>query len=172
VGLVRVAAARLQRDGQQVGLEPEVAAQLRVGLGLGDEHRAGLVDGGTDVLDVVEREVEARCEAGGRGAEDQHERSVGGQAQRDVRSRPAAEGTQAVLCGPSVCVHVILRPVVVAQAFFVSQKISAISSILASSWSATSASRVPFAPEAPASLVASLTSVCSCGYFSKCGGLK
>lgn len=27
-------------------------------------------------------------------------------------------------------------------------------------------------PVAPASLVASLTRVCSCGYFSKCGGLK
>ncbi len=56
--------------------------------------------------------------------------------------------------------------------FFVSQKISAISSIFASSWSATSASRLPLVPVAPASLVASLTRECSCGYFSKCGGLK
>jgi hypothetical protein len=59
-----------------------------------------------------------------------------------------------------------------AQAFLVSQKISAISSILASSWSATAASIEPLVPVAPASLVASLTSVCSWGYFSKCGGLK
>ena len=59
-----------------------------------------------------------------------------------------------------------------AQAFLVSQKISAISSILASSSSASPASSAPLVPVAPASLVASLTSVCSCGYFSKCGGLK
>ena len=59
-----------------------------------------------------------------------------------------------------------------AQAFFVSQKISAISSILASSSSALAASSSPLVPLAPASLVASLTSVCSWGYFSKCGGLK
>src|SRR4051794_15028252 len=59
-----------------------------------------------------------------------------------------------------------------AQAFFVSQKISAISSIFASSSSALAASSSPLVPEAPASLVASLTRVCSCGYFSKCGGLK
>ena len=59
-----------------------------------------------------------------------------------------------------------------AQAFLVSQKISAISSILASSSSAFAASSSPLVPVAPASLVASLTRVCSCGYFSKCGGLK
>ena len=58
------------------------------------------------------------------------------------------------------------------QAFLVSAKISAISSILASSSSALAASNVPLVPAAPASLVASLTSVWSCGYFSKCGGLK
>ena len=56
--------------------------------------------------------------------------------------------------------------------FLVSQKISAIWSIFASSSSATCGSALPLAPEAPASFVASLTSVCSCGYFSKCGGLK
>lgn len=58
------------------------------------------------------------------------------------------------------------------QAFLVSQKISAISSIFASSWSALAASSSPLVPLAPASLVASFTRVCSCGYFSKCGGLK
>ena len=58
------------------------------------------------------------------------------------------------------------------QAFLVSQKISAISSILASSSSALAASSSPLVPVAPASLVASLTSWCSWGYFSKCGGLK
>ena len=31
---------------------------------------------------------------------------------------------------------------------------------------------LPFVPAAPASLVASLKSWLSCGYFSKCGGLK
>src|SRR3954467_8499674 len=59
-----------------------------------------------------------------------------------------------------------------AHAFFVSQKISAISSILASSSSALPASISPLVPDAPASLVASLTRVWSWGYFSKCGGLK
>jgi hypothetical protein len=60
----------------------------------------------------------------------------------------------------------------VPQAFLVSQKISAISSILASSSSALPASSSPLVPEAPASFVASFTRVCSWGYFSKCGGLK
>ena len=59
-----------------------------------------------------------------------------------------------------------------AYAFLVSQKIFAISSIFARSLSATSGSAEPFAPEAPASFVASFTSAWSCGYFSKCGGLK
>ena len=60
----------------------------------------------------------------------------------------------------------------VSQAFLVSQKIVEISSILASSWSATSSSNAPLVPPAPASLVASLKSWCSWGYFSKCGALK
>jgi hypothetical protein len=59
-----------------------------------------------------------------------------------------------------------------AAAFLVSQKISAISSIFASRWSATATSRDPLVPPAPASLVASLNSALSCGYFSKWGGLK
>jgi len=54
----------------------------------------------------------------------------------------------------------------------VSQKIFEMSSILASSWSAVATSSCPLVPDAPASLVASLNSWCSCGYFSKCGGLK
>ena len=58
------------------------------------------------------------------------------------------------------------------QAFLVSQKISAISSIFASSSSALPASSSPLVPVAPASLVASLTSWWSWGYFSKWGGLK
>ncbi len=58
------------------------------------------------------------------------------------------------------------------QAFLVSAKMRAISSILASSSSALAASSSPLVPDAPASLVASLTRVCSSGYFSKCGGLK
>ena len=37
---------------------------------------------------------------------------------------------------------------------------------------ACATSALPFVPAAPASLVASLNSVWSCGYFSKCGGLK
>jgi hypothetical protein len=60
----------------------------------------------------------------------------------------------------------------VAHPCLVSQKIFEISSILASSWSPTAGSTEPLAPEAPASLVASLNSWCSCGYFSKCGALK
>ena len=58
------------------------------------------------------------------------------------------------------------------QPCFVSLKIRSISSILSSSCWATSASISPLVPLAPASLVASFTSVCSSGYFSKCGGLK
>jgi len=59
-----------------------------------------------------------------------------------------------------------------AQACLVSQKILAISSIFASSSSAVATSGEPLVPPAPASLVASLNSWWSCGYFSKCGGLK
>ena len=59
------------------------------------------------------------------------------------------------------------------QAFFVSAKMRAISSIFARSSSAVASSKAePFVPAAPASFVASLTSVCSSGNFSKCGGLK
>ena len=58
------------------------------------------------------------------------------------------------------------------ESFLVSQKMSAISSILASSSSAVASSKLPFVPDAPASFVASLKSVWRCGYFSKCGGLK
>src|SRR4051794_3150905 len=58
------------------------------------------------------------------------------------------------------------------QACFVSQKILSISAIFCSSFSASAGSTVPLPPAAPASLVASLNSWCSCGYFSKCGGLK
>ena len=59
-----------------------------------------------------------------------------------------------------------------AHACLVSQKILEISSILPSSCSATAGSTEPLAPEAPASLVASLKSWCRFGYFSKCGALK
>ena len=58
------------------------------------------------------------------------------------------------------------------QAALVSLKILSISSILASSSSALASSKAPLVPDAPASLVASLNRVCSCGYFSKCGALK
>src|SRR5215831_20661785 len=57
------------------------------------------------------------------------------------------------------------------QPCLVSQKILLISSILARSSSACATSTLPLVPAAPASLVASLNSVCSCGYFAKCGGL-
>ena len=66
-----------------------------------------------------------------------------------------------------------LRQVSGAQAaFLVSQKISAIWSILARSSSALATSLEPLVPVAPASFVASLKRVCSWGYFSKCGALK
>src|SRR4051794_32472483 len=58
------------------------------------------------------------------------------------------------------------------QACFVSQKILSISAIFCSSFSASPGSTVPLPPAAPASLGASLNNWCSCGYFSKCGGLK
>jgi hypothetical protein len=58
------------------------------------------------------------------------------------------------------------------QLCLVSQKIFEISSIFVRSRSATAGSAEPFAPPAPASLVASLKSVWSCGYLSKCGALK
>src|ERR1700733_15346231 len=59
------------------------------------------------------------------------------------------------------------------QPCLVSQKILLISSILPSNWSATAGSVLDLVPPPPpASLVASLTSWFSCGYFSKCGGLK
>ena len=56
-----------------------------------------------------------------------------------------------------------------AQPFLVSAKIAAISSILASSSSAVAASMLPFVPDAPASLVASLTRVCSWGTSRSAG---
>jgi hypothetical protein len=59
-----------------------------------------------------------------------------------------------------------------AQPCFVSQKILLISSIFPRRSSALATSVLPLVPAAPASLVASLNSVLSCGYFSKCGGLK
>ena len=58
------------------------------------------------------------------------------------------------------------------QPCLVSQKIFEISSIFASSLSAVATSVLPLVPPAPASLVASLNSSFSCGYFAKCGGLK
>jgi hypothetical protein len=61
---------------------------------------------------------------------------------------------------------------IVGQPCLASLKIRSTSSILSSSCWATSGSREPLVPLAPASLVASFTSVCSSGYFSKCGGLK
>ena len=54
----------------------------------------------------------------------------------------------------------------------VSRKILEISSILATSSSALATPVLPFLPAAPASLVASLKRWWSCGYCSKCDGLK
>ena len=56
--------------------------------------------------------------------------------------------------------------------FLVSQKMVSISAIRSSSVWASAGSTEPLPPAAPACLVALLNSSCSCGYFSKCGGLK
>ena len=58
------------------------------------------------------------------------------------------------------------------QACLVSQKILSISATSSSSFCPVAGSFEPFAPAAPACLTASLNSVCSWGYFSKCGALK
>ena len=57
-------------------------------------------------------------------------------------------------------------------AFLVSQKIVSISAIRSSSFWPSAGSTAPLPPAAPAALVARLNRSCSCGYFSKCGGLK
>jgi hypothetical protein len=81
---------------------------------------------------------------------------------------PANAGGRAILRTASGVASLTARD----QPCFVSQKIFEISSILESSSSAWSTSALPLVPAAPASLVASLNSWCSWGYFSKCGGLK
>src|SRR5205807_3984385 len=63
-------------------------------------------------------------------------------------------------------------PALCAQDCFVSQKILSISAIFCSSFSASPGSTVPLPPAAPASFVASLSSWCSWGCFSKGGGLQ
>ncbi|MDQ1743053.1 MAG: hypothetical protein QOE23_1392 [Pseudonocardiales bacterium] len=57
-------------------------------------------------------------------------------------------------------------------AFLVSQKMVSISAIMSSSFWPSAGSTELLPPAAPACLVALLNSSCSCGYFSKCGGLK
>ena len=89
-----------------------------------------------------------------------------------ARSNSASSCTIATTAGTSWGRTGWIVNAIRAHACLVSQKILEISSIFASSLSATAGSAEPFAPVAPASLVASLNSACSCGYFSKCGGLK
>src|SRR6478735_5547709 len=55
-------------DRQLPGLLEEAAHEIGAVLGLLEHHRAGLADGDTEVLDVVDREVQAGGQAGGGGA--------------------------------------------------------------------------------------------------------
>src|SRR5580692_4880320 len=55
-------------DGHQVGAKLEDALQVGAGNGLGEQHRARLVDRDTQVLDLVKGEVEPSGESGGGGA--------------------------------------------------------------------------------------------------------
>ena len=84
--------------------------------------------------------------------------SAGAHRRRVRRRNPSARGWRG--------------SVEVGQAFFVSQKISEISSILPRNSSATATSMEPLVPPAPASFVASLKRLFNWGYFSKWGGLK
>src|SRR5690606_11215784 len=81
---------------------------------------------------------------------------------------PGDERGPAHRAGPRLPLGLVLA----GQPCLVSQKILSISAIFASSSSATLTSMDDLVPAAPASLVASLNSWCSCGYFSKWGGLK
>ncbi len=153
---------------QPTGLgQPDAAADPleQLGAGLGLEPGEVVADGGLGVVQLLGG-LGDRAEPA-HGLQDPETSNVQHLSMLSMVSlvggaRLVEEGSLAPVSRPGEC----------QDSFFVAQKISAISSILASSWSATSASRLPFAPEAPASLVASLTSWCSCGYFSKCGGLK
>src|SRR5580700_2117649 len=56
-------------DGHQVGAKLEDALQVGARNGLGEQHRARLVDRDTQVLDLVKGEVEPSGESGGGGAQ-------------------------------------------------------------------------------------------------------
>ena len=96
----------------------------------------------------------------------------------DDRTRSVMDATPDVVrtgCGPNESTTGIAAghgAIGGPYACLVSQKILSISAIMSSSSWALPASMDPLAPVAPASLVASLNSWCSSGYFSKCGGLK
>ncbi len=99
--------------------------------------------------------------------------AVAATRQRRAAARPAAAGVRGrAVTGRAAPDWPAGYLVSSGQPCFVSQKIFPMSSILASSLSAVATSVLPFVPPAPASLVASLNSSCSCGYFAKCGGLK
>ena len=99
--------------------------------------------------------------------------AVADQPQRGTvvgHGRAADEGRPRIGSRPST---VVMAATSRAQAaFLVSQKILSISAIRSSSFWPSAGSTAPLPPAAPAALVALLNSSCSCGYFSKCGGLK
>src|SRR3984885_14868486 len=79
-------------DGHQVGAELEDAFQVRAGNGLGEQHRARLVDSNTQVLDLVEGEVEPGGESSGGGAQHGQVGALGRHLDLHVVCRLAAPG--------------------------------------------------------------------------------
>src|ERR1700733_5407674 len=77
-------------DGHQVGAELEDAFQVRAGNGLGEQHRARLVDSDTQVLDLVEGEVEPGGESSGGGAQHGQVGALGRHSDLHVVCRLAA----------------------------------------------------------------------------------
>ena len=135
-----------------------LAAGAQLGAGPADAVRADPARAGLELSRPGHR--------GGRGRCWPYRRSSSSSCSCCRRRPPRCTATRAATRRPSLTGRRSDQP------FLVSAKIAAISSILASSSSAVDASMLPFVPAAPASLVASLNRVCSCGYFSKCGGLK
>src|ERR1700730_3228117 len=77
-------------DGHQVGAKLEDALQVSAGNGLGEQHRARLVDRDTQVLDLVKGEVEPSGESGGGGAQHGQVGALGRHLDLHVVSRLAA----------------------------------------------------------------------------------
>src|SRR5690606_32714705 len=144
-GRQRTVRARRDRERhlQILAADHEPALQQRGGRGQADQHGTGLVHRDPQILDLVQREPQPGRQARRGGPEYPQVRAVGGHREQDQVAVERWLGR---------------RPWWGAHPCLVSQKIFAISSILASSLSPISGSAEPFAPLAPASLVASLKS--------------